>query len=484
MGFRSFLKILFLGLAALTGCQPPTFPPPGQQRIWLILWCPASSIRIDSIAQPYKNMPKFFGLDCPANQYPRDRTFSLSWQELIIPNEATYITLTYRTTQSVSLPDESTVFSVPFYELPCFLNPITARCGTFDSDEQPLILVVRDKPSSAIIEPPLIDISFCAAETRCDREISPGQSRQVYETVTPLHDLLFYAQAETHSADVVEGKTSFAARNLQENTQLRHSYTLHLAEQQETDEYELPIDIRTISVTPEGRVNTLWVASLALPAQPKLFPDSPGISGRWKGTLQLDNAPPESSQPVPLTLLLRQEGKTLRGNVVLGTSEHLWKESRETEPNHYVFTISKEGFDSSCVHKFDGQALPDNQSLGGTFEVNCYGPWGDRPYYSGSGKWQVTRKPGTNQRPVAHVPVSKVEGRAPMKIQLDGSGSYDSDGKIVDYHWHEENAGWATDPHGMIASYRFDQPGVYTVTLTVTDDDGATSRDQVRIIVR
>jgi len=59
-------------------------------------------------------------------------------------------------------------------------------------------------------------------------------------------------------------------------------------------------------------------------------------------------------------------------------------------------------------------------------------------------------------------------------IIFDASASYDPDGTIVSYEWdfgdgHSENL---TDP---IVSHIFETPDVYTVTLTVTDNDGLTS---------
>ncbi len=57
-------------------------------------------------------------------------------------------------------------------------------------------------------------------------------------------------------------------------------------------------------------------------------------------------------------------------------------------------------------------------------------------------------------------------------IFFDASGSYDPDGTIVSYQW---NFGDGTNAAGITASHSYADDGIYTVTLTVTDDDGATA---------
>jgi PKD repeat protein len=92
----------------------------------------------------------------------------------------------------------------------------------------------------------------------------------------------------------------------------------------------------------------------------------------------------------------------------------------------------------------------------------------------------VTVLGGGNQPPVAdaqpyhqHVDVGEI-------AWFSGNGSYDPDGYIISYHW---NFGDGTSGTGNITWHVYQFPGNYTVTLTVTDNHGATDTDYVNVQV-
>ena len=66
-------------------------------------------------------------------------------------------------------------------------------------------------------------------------------------------------------------------------------------------------------------------------------------------------------------------------------------------------------------------------------------------------------------------------------VTFNGSGSYDPAGTIVSYDW---DFGDGTVGSGQIITHEYASVGVYTSTLTVTDDDGATGADAATVTVQ
>ena len=85
-----------------------------------------------------------------------------------------------------------------------------------------------------------------------------------------------------------------------------------------------------------------------------------------------------------------------------------------------------------------------------------------------------------NVPPTAAIGSSGSGGQAPYAVSFDGSGSSDPDGSISSYAWDLGNGRTATGP---TASANYTQPGTYTVTLTVTDNRGATGVATKEIVV-
>jgi PKD repeat protein len=80
----------------------------------------------------------------------------------------------------------------------------------------------------------------------------------------------------------------------------------------------------------------------------------------------------------------------------------------------------------------------------------------------------IVSTPPPNQPPTAAF-TTPTEG---LTVNPDGSGSSDTDGTITGYAWTFGDGGTAT---GVSPSHSYAAAGTYPVTLTVTDDDGATT---------
>lgn len=92
--------------------------------------------------------------------------------------------------------------------------------------------------------------------------------------------------------------------------------------------------------------------------------------------------------------------------------------------------------------------------------------------------------PPTNQAPNANAgsdqTVVDADGNGSQAVILSSAGSSDSDGTISSYAWLENNQSIAS---GVSPSVTL-AVGTHTITLRVTDDDGATDTDTVVIIVQ
>ena len=88
--------------------------------------------------------------------------------------------------------------------------------------------------------------------------------------------------------------------------------------------------------------------------------------------------------------------------------------------------------------------------------------------------------PTSNSPPTAVINVNKTSGYAPLSLEFDASQSSDRDGSITSYSW---GFGDGVTSSGSQASHTYTNLGQFAVTLTVTDNDGATSLTELTIDV-
>ena len=106
----------------------------------------------------------------------------------------------------------------------------------------------------------------------------------------------------------------------------------------------------------------------------------------------------------------------------------------------------------------------------------CSGPYSKSKYFS-----TVYGKLGSsNTYPTASFTYSPSSPSTGESVSFDGSDSTDSDGSISSYDW---DFGDGTTATGQTTSHSYDSGGDYTVTLTVTDDAGATATSSQTVSV-
>lgn len=85
-----------------------------------------------------------------------------------------------------------------------------------------------------------------------------------------------------------------------------------------------------------------------------------------------------------------------------------------------------------------------------------------------------------NSPPTAVVNATPQQGAVPLYVSFSAQSSFDTDGSIVQFQW-DYGDGWMGD--GVTSLHTYTLPGVYTVTLTVTDDKGAVAHAIIQIEV-
>jgi len=86
-----------------------------------------------------------------------------------------------------------------------------------------------------------------------------------------------------------------------------------------------------------------------------------------------------------------------------------------------------------------------------------------------------------NQGPVVNITSEETVGTIHTVFKLDGSGSFDNDGTVVNYTWGMSDG---TVYYGPVIEHRYRKSGFFGVALDVRDDDGNETRGKILIEVQ
>lgn len=169
------------------------------------------------------------------------------------------------------------------------------------------------------------------------------------------------------------------------------------------------------------------------------------------------------------------EGISAYGSVALIHHNNFYANGRNAyeDENLSMWDDGSEGnyWDDYAGNDTDGDGIGDTPYH---IEVDSY------DYYPLMEPVSYCPSEGGNLPPVAVANPKYQEVDVGQYAWFTGNTSYDPDGYIVSYDW---DFGDGTNGSGVATAHSYDSPGNYSVSLTVTDDDGAQDSDWVYVRV-
>lgn len=126
-----------------------------------------------------------------------------------------------------------------------------------------------------------------------------------------------------------------------------------------------------------------------------------------------------------------------------------------------------------------GSSASHTYSTAGTYTIT--GTVTDNLGATASKSAAIVVSNGTNQPPTAVITASPSSAYAPAIVSVSAAGSSDPDGTIAS---SVINFGDGTSASGLSASHTFAAAGIYTLTATVTDNSGASSKATTSVTVK
>lgn len=135
-----------------------------------------------------------------------------------------------------------------------------------------------------------------------------------------------------------------------------------------------------------------------------------------------------------------------------------------------------DGSVTPTLTRTQGESITHTYAANGTYVVKVHLFGNKNPLdlsipKLGTGELPVTVQ-GPNQLPTARIAVRSAANSPPRTLELDGAISTDPDGTIVSYAW---SFGDGSTGIGAVVQHTYATPGLFLVTLTITDDRGGTA---------
>lgn len=221
----------------------------------------------------------------------------------------------------------------------------------------------------------------------------------------------------------------------------------------------------------------------------------PGIStctdGSWGECVDIpnDNCPLIANEPPVVSTvspMVVYQGSSVRFNITASDSDGIsfcmtCINSESEHPSCYsplalltMYRVEGDKYSGkySSIKLFDVPVDPNGQGYVLYTFAWCF----DEEHLQGFGPEQYlfclpTAVPPENLPPIADFTANPTSGEAPLVVHFDASDSSDPDGTIVSYDWDFRDGETGS---GVTIAHTYTEEGIYIVTLTVTDDDGAT----------
>ncbi len=158
-----------------------------------------------------------------------------------------------------------------------------------------------------------------------------------------------------------------------------------------------------------------------------------------------------------------------------------WQNSSPTssEKKDINSLINEKIWEGQCI---DSEKIKKNESIIKISENKNKESWKIFKHSTPGTENTITNSPPvakiTIQKPKEIVDTSKISLETPFSLNVDGSESFDPDGDEILYRWQFPNE--IIDKKNP-KSYRFDISGNYEVSLTVTDELGASDTETIQI---